>query len=120
MRGATIVAVITFCVCVSLSAGGGALAGKQERADAGAITKCDVEAYVNHPDPRGTNVRSGPGSSYKVIGILPDQQAEGITVHITGTKGERIRITALTSRARTGISSGARAGCIPRRSALTG
>jgi SH3-like domain-containing protein len=38
------------------------------------------------------NVRSGPGSSYKVVGNLPNQDVDGIVVHITGSSGDWVRI----------------------------
>ena len=59
---------------------------------AGAIVPCDVEAYVVDKDPHGLNVRSGPNKNHKIIGNLPDQEAEGIVVHITGSSGEWVRI----------------------------
>lgn len=57
-----------------------------------AITRCDVEAYVIDRDPKGMNVRSGPGSTHKVIGNLPNQDVEGIGVHINGALGDWVRI----------------------------
>ena len=56
------------------------------------ITRCDVDAYVIDRDPKGMNVRSGPGSSYKIIGNLPNQEVNGIGVHITGSKGDWMRV----------------------------
>ncbi|HUB84544.1 MAG TPA: SH3 domain-containing protein [Rhizomicrobium sp.] len=41
-------------------------------ADTG-ITKCDLSGYVNDPDPKGTNLRSGPSVTAPVIGHLPPQ-----------------------------------------------
>ena len=56
------------------------------------LSNCDVDAYVIDPDPKGMNVRSGPGTSYKIIGNLPKQDVEGIGVHITASKGDWVRI----------------------------
>ena len=56
------------------------------------VTNCDVEAYVIDPDPKGMNVRSGPGSTFKIVANLPKQDVEGIGVHITGSKGDWVRI----------------------------
>lgn len=67
-------------------------AAAQRVARSSQVTPCDVRAYVNDPDPRGLNVRSGPGTTHKVVGNLPDQQAEGIEVHINGSQGEWVRI----------------------------
>jgi len=56
------------------------------------ITPCDVDAYVIDRDPNGMNVRSGPGSTYKIIGNLPNQDVNGISVHITGSQGDWMRV----------------------------
>lgn len=53
---------------------------------------CDVRSYMIDHDPGGTNVRSGPGKTFKVIGNLPTQGVEGIGVHITGSNGDWVRI----------------------------
>lgn len=74
--------LLAFCVFSAAPGGGGAQA----------VTPCDVRAYVNDPDPRGMNVRSGPGADFKVVGNLPNQQAEGVEVHITGSRGDWVRI----------------------------
>jgi SH3-like domain-containing protein len=59
----------------------------------GDLTKrCDVEAYVIDRDPKGMNVRSGPASTYKIVGNLPNQEVNGIRVHITGSQGDWVRI----------------------------
>lgn len=36
-----------------------------------AAEMCSIRAMGNDPDPAGTNVRSGPGTQYDVIGTLP-------------------------------------------------
>jgi len=56
------------------------------------VTRCDVDAYVIDRDPNGMNVRSGPGSTYKIIGNLPNQDVNGIGVHLTGSKGDWMRV----------------------------
>ena len=56
------------------------------------MSRCDVDAYVIDPDPKGMNVRSGPGNTFKIIGNLPKQDVEAISVHITGSKGDWVRI----------------------------
>ena len=68
------------------------LAYSQARAGAEATTRCDAQAYVIDRDPKGMNVRSGPGSHHKVIGNLPNQDVNGIGVHITGSQGDWVRI----------------------------
>jgi SH3-like domain-containing protein len=93
MRSASVAVALVLGVCAALfPSAGGALAGRQGQTSAGAVTTCDVEAYVNDPDPKGMNVRSGPGGSYKVIGNLPNQDVDGIGVHITGSSGDWVRI----------------------------
>jgi SH3-like domain-containing protein len=69
-----------------------ASARRHAQATAGAVTPCDAEAVVNDPDPQGMNVRSGPGSTFKVVGNLPNADVNGISVHITGAQGEWVRI----------------------------
>ena len=63
-----------------------------DQTGAEAITSCDVAAYVIDQDPNGLNVRSGPGKTYKTIGNLPNQQVDGIAVHITGFQCDWARI----------------------------
>ncbi|HEY5337655.1 MAG TPA: hypothetical protein VIJ85_05600 [Rhizomicrobium sp.] len=41
-----------------------------------AIAKCDLEGYVDDPDPKGTNLRGGPSATAPVIGHLPPQHAD--------------------------------------------
>jgi uncharacterized protein YraI len=55
-------------------------------------TRCDARAYMIDHDPGGTNVRSGPGKTFKIIGNLPTQGVEGIAVHLTGSSGDWVRI----------------------------
>lgn len=62
------------------------------------VTPCDLNAYVIDQDPKGLNVRSGPGSTFKVVGNLPSQGVEGIGVHITGGSGEWVRIDRATEQ----------------------
>ena len=37
---------------------------------------CDFYAYSDDSDPAGTNVRSGPGTSYGVVGVLKPESVE--------------------------------------------
>ena len=89
------VPTVALALCAVLTpalATGDPYAAAQERGSAGRVAPCDVKAYVNDPDPKGLNVRSGPGTSHPVIGNLPNQGAEGIEVHITGSSGDWMRI----------------------------
>jgi SH3-like domain-containing protein len=68
----------------------------QGRTGVDTITRCNVMAYVTDRDPNGLNVRSGPGSANRVIGNLPNQDVEGIVVHINGSQGDWMRIDLAT------------------------
>lgn len=61
-----------------------------------AADTCDFQAYANDPDPAGTNVRSGPGTSYPVIGVLKPTTMEGYTFgaefHVDGFEDGWFRI----------------------------
>jgi SH3-like domain-containing protein len=46
-----------------------ALAGPSDNAQA--TVPCDLSAYITDPDPKGTNVRSGPSKSAPVVKTLP-------------------------------------------------
>jgi SH3-like domain-containing protein len=56
------------------------------------IARCDAEAYVMDKDPNGLNVRATPEKTSKIIGNLPNNDVEGIRVHLTGASGEWVRI----------------------------
>lgn len=93
MRFAILLMALSLCAGLALFAAPGvAPAHSQGRAGGEALTRCDVKAYVIDHDPKGMNVRSGPGSANKVIGNLPNQDVEGIVVHITGSQGDWVRI----------------------------
>jgi SH3-like domain-containing protein len=70
----------------------GTNARPQSQTSAVNATPCDASAYVIDTDPKGLNVRSGPASTHKIIGNLPNQGVEGVGVHITGSSGEWVRI----------------------------
>ena len=93
MRSATIVIVLILCACLALATTTvDIVAYPSSQQGAAPIIPCDVAAYVMDKDPHGLNVRSGPNKTYQIIGNLPDQEAEGIVVHITGSSGEWVRI----------------------------
>jgi SH3-like domain-containing protein len=46
---------------------------------------CDLSAYVTDPDPKGTNVRSGPNKTAPVVKTLPNPS--DTVVKITGYSG---------------------------------
>ena len=45
--------------------------------------RCDIPAFLYDEDPKGTNVRSGPGSTFEIIGVLPREETD--TVQITAS-----------------------------------
>lgn len=95
------IGLLIFAVCVLFAAAaaqGGASSAAQRRPAEERVVPCDVKAYVNDPDPKGLNVRAGPGMQHPVVGNLPDQQAEGIEVHITGSAGDWVRIDSATEQ----------------------
>jgi SH3-like domain-containing protein len=87
--------LIAFSLCVPLvhfGAAGAVGPSTPQQLGGAAFTHCDVKAYVIDRDPKGMNVRSGPSSSHKIIGNLPSRDVEGVSVHITGSKGDWVRI----------------------------
>jgi SH3-like domain-containing protein len=70
------------------AAGASAAAGDSAQTkgdDAQTKVACDLSAYVTDPDPKGTNVRSGPNKSAPVVKTLPS--ASDTVVKITGYSG---------------------------------
>ncbi len=60
------------------------------------VTACQTAAYVIDPDPKGLNVRSGPGSQNKLLATLPTVQAEPavkVDVQVTGFSQGWLRIS---------------------------
>ena len=93
--------LIAFALCAGLAAlpvTGPSFARAQRQAGGGRVVPCDAEAYVNDPDPRGMNVRSGPGGNYRIVGNLPNQDVDGISVHLTGSQGDWVRIDRATEQ----------------------
>src|SRR5512140_467979 len=42
--------------------------------------RCDIKANLLDRDPKGTNVRSGAGTTFAVIGTLPAEETDAVTV----------------------------------------
>lgn len=57
---------------------------------------CEISAYVIDKDSKGLNVRSGPGSSYKIMGNLPTNTA-GVIVELTAFLGDWVQLTKAQS-----------------------
>ncbi len=86
--------VLTLLPCARTS-----VARRQGRGEAAPrVVPCDVEAYVIDHDPKGLNVRSGPGGTFKVVGVLPNEGVEGGGVHVNGSSGEWVRIDRATEQ----------------------
>ena len=92
MKTANLIWLSTLCTLLALLPAADASANRQGQSGGVTIAPCDVRAYVVDRDRGGLNVRSRPGKNYKAIGNLPNQEVEGIGVHITGASGEWVRI----------------------------
>jgi hypothetical protein len=79
--------VLTLLVVPALFAGTPVRA--QETAD-GEPMICNCTAYVIDTDPKGLNVRSGPGTGYPVAATLPTDSS--VEVWITGSVGPWVSI----------------------------
>jgi SH3-like domain-containing protein len=92
MKTTSCAAIFILCAFLPLLPVGANPASPPGLTDRIQIVPCDVRAYVLDGTPGGTNVRSGPGKTYKAIENLPNHKVEGIEVHITGASGEWVRI----------------------------
>jgi len=54
-----------------------------------AIVACDFNVFPIDRDPKGTNVRSGPGPENRVLATIGDQDSE---IAVTGVSGKWLRI----------------------------
>ena len=59
-----------------------------------AVVVCSATAYVNDPDPNGTNVRRGADAKSPVAATITDADSE---VEITGSEGDWLRIREVRS-----------------------
>ena len=57
---------------------------------------CQINAFVIDKDPKGLNVRSGPGSRYDIIGKLPTTTV-AVIVDITAAQGDWVRLSKAQS-----------------------
>ncbi|HEY9606941.1 MAG TPA: SH3 domain-containing protein [Allocoleopsis sp.] len=57
---------------------------------------CQISAYVTDKDPKGLNVRSGPGSNYAIVGNLPTN-TEGVIVEVSASQGDWVQVTKAES-----------------------
>jgi len=61
---------------------------------------CQISAYVIDKDPKGLNVRSGPGSRYETIGKLPTTTV-GVIVDLRASQGDWVKLTKAVSPEKT-------------------
>ncbi|HAA30124.1 MAG TPA: hypothetical protein DCE56_23615 [Cyanobacteria bacterium UBA8553] len=61
---------------------------------------CQISAYVIDKDPKGLNVRSGPGERYKIIGNLPTNTI-GVIVNLSASQGDWVQLTKAESPEKT-------------------
>jgi len=70
------------------------------------LAACSIEASINNQDstmttdPNGTNVRSGPGTDFKVTKTLHD--SKGLRFTIDGSQGSWVRIHGYNSASESG------------------
>lgn len=57
---------------------------------------CQISAYVIDKDPKGLNVRSGPGERYKIVGNLPTNTI-GVIVNLSASQGDWVQLTKAES-----------------------
>jgi SH3-like domain-containing protein len=57
---------------------------------------CNISAFVIDKDPKGLNVRSGPGTSHDIVGNLPTTTV-GVVVDITASKGDWVQLSKAES-----------------------
>lgn len=60
------------------------------------VPACDMWVYVVDPDPKGVNLRSGPGIRNKVVAVIPKDK-DGSLVHLTGTLNGWMRVAQAES-----------------------
>jgi SH3-like domain-containing protein len=95
MRFALFVAILFLCIVIGVVGSEvDTSAYEPTKPRTNTIVACDVGAYVIDHDPKGLNVRSGPGSSFSIVGNLPYRYETGVGVHITGSSGDWVRIDA--------------------------
>jgi len=57
---------------------------------------CQISAYVTDKDPKGLNVRSGPGSNYAIVGNLPTN-TQAVIVELSASQGDWVQVTKAES-----------------------
>jgi len=57
-----------------------------------ATARCDIAAFSVDKDPKGLNVRAGPGRKFKVVGRVAKTRT-GALVNVTGAKNGWVRLS---------------------------
>lgn len=57
---------------------------------------CQISAFLMDKDPKGLNVRSGPGTNYNIIGKLPTTKV-GVIVDLAASQGNWVQLTKAES-----------------------
>jgi len=57
------------------------------------LIPCNAAVYLNDTDPKGTNLRAGPGSRHKVVSVIKDTESR---LEITGSVGNWLRVRKVT------------------------
>ena len=74
-----------------------AASGPKPVIDANGVVACKFDAFSTDKDPRGLNVRAGPGTTYRVIATLPPPKDDFATeFSVTGAKDGWFRIDQAT------------------------
>jgi SH3-like domain-containing protein len=53
------------------------------------VVVCNIKVFSRDPDPKGTNVRAGPGAEHRVVGVIADSDSQ---MEVTGASGKWLRI----------------------------
>lgn len=61
---------------------------------------CQISAYLIDKAPKGVNVRSGPGESYKIVGNIPTNTL-AVIVKISASQGDWVQLTKAESPEKT-------------------
>ena len=57
------------------------------------VPPCDIWVYVKDPDPKGVNLRAGPGIGNKVVAVIPKDK-DGTLVHLVGSLNGWMQVAA--------------------------
>jgi SH3-like domain-containing protein len=61
--------------------------------EAAEVVACRIAVYPTDPDPKGTNLRAGPGTKHKTVTVIKDSDSR---MEITGAVGNWLRVRKVT------------------------